>query len=233
MTDETSAATSIETNETTEVNNSGNGECHDTAQLGGSDETDETMTSLGDGPLAECADDAVAAAATESSDADKPRISWTRVLAFGLLPGLALLIAMGTGFLKWQDASLRDAETSRVAAMQAAKDGTIALLSYKPDTVEKDLGAARDRLAGGFRDSYTTLTHDVVIPGAKQKQISTVVNVPAVASVSARADHVVVLVFVNQTVIVGSDAPTATASSVKVTLDQINGHWLISDFTPV
>jgi len=26
----------------------------------------------------------------------------------------------------------------------AAKDSTVALLSYKPDTVEKDLGAARD-----------------------------------------------------------------------------------------
>jgi Mce-associated membrane protein len=32
---------------------------------------------------------------------------------------------------------------------------------------------------------------------------------------------------------VGADAPTSTASSVKVTLDKIGQHWLISDFTPV
>ena len=48
-----------------------------------------------------------------------------------------------------------------------------------------------------------------MIPGAKQKQISAVANVPAVASVSANPDHAVVLVFVNQTVIVGDGAPTS------------------------
>ena len=87
--------------------------------------------------------------------------------------------------------------------MQAAKDSTIALLSYKPDTVEQQLGAARDLLTGDFRDSYTSLTNDVVIPGAKQKQISAVATVPAMASVSADPNHAVVLVFVNQTVVVG------------------------------
>ena len=44
---------------------------------------------------------------------------------------------------------------------------------------------------------------------------------------------VILLVFVNQTTIIGTDAPTATASSVRVTLDKIGGRWLISDFTPV
>ena len=85
--------------------------------------------------------------------------------------------------------------------MQAAKDSTIALLSYKPDTVEQQLTAARDLLTGDFRDSYTSLTNDVVIPGAKQKQISAVATVPAMASVSANPRHAVVLVFVNQTVL--------------------------------
>ena len=83
--------------------------------------------------------------------------------------------------------------------MQAAKDSTIALLSYKPDTVEQQLGAARDLLTGEFRDSYTSLTNDVVIPGAKEKQISAVASVPAAASVSADPNQAVVLLFVNQT----------------------------------
>jgi len=42
-----------------------------------------------------------------------------------------------------------------------------------------------------------------------------------------------VLVFVNQTVIVGQDAPTDTASSVRVTMDKVGDHWLISKFDPV
>ena len=57
-------------------------------------------------------------------------------------------------------------------------------------------------------------------------------TVPAMASASANSNHAVVLVFVNQTV-VGQDAPTDTASSVRVTLDKVGGRWLISKFDPV
>jgi len=117
--------------------------------------------------------------------------------------------------------------------VQAARDITIALLSYTPDQVEQQLGDARNLLTGEFRDSYTSLTNDVVIPGAREKQISAVASVPAAASVSATATEAVVLVFVNQTVIVGQDAPTDTASSVRVTLEKVGDSWLISKFDPV
>jgi Mce-associated membrane protein len=172
---------------------------------------------------------------SESAEPKKPKrsIQWTRVFAFGVLPAVALLLALGAGYLKWMDNSVRNSETARIESVQAAKDSTIALLSYKPDTVEQQLGAARDLLTGDFRDSYTSLTNDVVIPGAKQKQISAVATVPAVASVSAKPNQAVVLVFVNQTVIVGQDAPTDTASSVRVTLDKVGDRWLIAKFDPV
>jgi Mce-associated membrane protein len=173
--------------------------------------------------------------ASESAEAEKPKrqIQWARVFAYGVLPALALLLALSAGYLKWVDNSVRDSDRARDASVQAAKDSTIALLSYKPDTVEKQLTAARDLLTGDFRNSYTSLTNDVVIPGAKQKQISAVATVPAAASVSAAPNQAVVLVFVNQTVVVGHDAPTDTASSVRVTLDKIGGRWLISKFDPV
>jgi Mce-associated membrane protein len=172
---------------------------------------------------------------SESAEPEKPKrsIQWARVFAFGVLPAVALLLAVGAGYLKWMDNSVRNSETARIESVQAAKDSTVALLSYKPDTVEQQLGAARDLLTGDFRDSYTSLTNDVVIPGAKQKQISAVATVPAVASVSAKPNQAVVLVFVNQTVIVGQDAPTDTASSVRVTLDKVGDRWLIAKFDPV
>jgi len=160
-------------------------------------------------------------------------VRWSRAIAYGVLPTLALLLASAAGFLKWQDASVRDAQVAGAESVRAATDSTIALLSYKPDTVEKDLGAARGRLTGTFLNAYTSLTHDVVIPGAKQKQISAVATVPAAASVRATENHAVVLLFVNQSVIVGQDAPTSTASSVRVTLEKAGGRWLISQFDPV
>jgi Mce-associated membrane protein len=129
--------------------------------------------------------------------------------------------------------SAHESDTARIESIQAATDATIKMLSYHPDTVEHDLGSARDLLSGAFRDSYTSLTNDVVIPGAKQKQISAVATVPGASSVSASRSHAVVLVYVDQTIIVGKDAPSSTASAVKVTLDKSSGRWLISDFTPV
>ncbi|CAN5589470.1 Mce associated membrane protein [soil metagenome] len=187
-------------------------------------ESDETVAD-------EAAADEVVA--DEAVVVEKPGINWGRVLAYGILPGLALILGLAAGFLKWQDSSVRDAQTASTQSMAVAKDSTIKLLSYRPDTVEKDLTAARDLLTGEFRDSYTQLTNDVVIPGSKQQQISAVASVPAIASVSADPNRAVVLVFVNQTVIVGNDAPTATASSVQVTLDKVGDRWLISKFDPI
>jgi Mce-associated membrane protein len=174
----------------------------------------------------------VSAADGESVGAER-RSRWTRAIAYGLLPGLALLLAAAAGYLKWQDASAQGSPVAGADAVRAATDGTIALLSYKPETVEKDLEAARSRLTGTFLNAYTSLTHDVVIPGAKQKQVSAVATVPAAASVQATAEHAVVLLCVNQAVVVGQDAPTTTASSVRVSLDKIGGRWLISQFDPV
>jgi Mce-associated membrane protein len=170
---------------------------------------------------------------TEPAEKPERRIQWARVFAYGVLPAVALLLAMGAGYLKWMDNSVRDSDAARIQSTQAAKDSTIALLSYKADTVEQQLGAARDLLTGEFRDSYTSLTNDVVIPGAKQKQISAVATVPAAASVSADPHHAVVLLFINQTVIVGQGAPSDSASSVRVTLDKVGDRWLISKFDPV
>lgn len=199
-------------------------------EIDGTDGTDGT-----DAPTPDDAetDGAEGAAETETAETGKPGFSWTRALAFGLLPGLALILAVAAALLKWQDSAARQTETARLESMQAAKDSTIAMLSYGPDTVEQDLNAARDRLTGAFLESFTALIRDVVIPGAQDKQIGAVATVPATASVSASPDHAVVLVFVNQTVTIGDEPPTASASSVSVQLDKIGGRWLVSDFTPV
>lgn len=161
------------------------------------------------------------------------RLFSTQVLAWAILPGLALLLALGAGYLKWQDGSARMSQAAVVESVSAATDGTIAMLSYQPDTVDKDLSTARDRMTGDFRNEFTSLINDLVIPGAKQKRISSVATVPAAASVSASGSHAVVLLFVNQTTTIGADPPSDTASAVRVTLDKIHGKWLISQFDPL
>jgi Mce-associated membrane protein len=159
--------------------------------------------------------------------------SWTRIVAVGVLPVVAVLFALGAGYLKWLHGSAQAARTAAEASVKAATDSTIAILSYRPDTVDRDLSGAAGRLTGGFRQQYTQLVTDVVAPGAKQQRISAVAKVPAAASVSATENHAVVLVFIDQTTTIGDDAPTQTTSSVRITLERVHDRWLISQFDPV
>lgn len=190
-------------------------------------------------------DDSGITADTDASDEVEPaapveprtrrfgRRSWKRMLAYGLLPALALILGAGLGCLRWQVDSAHLAQLARDESMKAATESTVKLLSYRPATVDKDLTAARDWLTGTFRDDYTKLVNDVVIPGSKQKGIEAVADVRGAASISATSNHAVVLVFINQTIVVGKDAPASTASSVLVTLDKVHNRWLISQFDPV
>ena len=182
---------------------------------------------------AEAADDADLVDEPKAPPGRAARFSWKRLLVYGLLPGLALIVALGAGYLKWQDASARQSQAAVAQSVRAATDSTIAMLSYRPDTVDRDLTAAANRLTGDFRGQYTQLITSVVAPGAKQQHISAVATVPAAASVSATQNHAVVLVLVDQTITIGNDPPTQSTSSVRVTLDKVGDRWLISQFEPV
>jgi Mce-associated membrane protein len=173
-----------------------------------------------------------AADAAEAPVERGSRFSWTRLLVVGL-PSLALIVALGVGYLKWLDGTARESRAAAEASVRAASETTVAILSYKPETVDRDLKAAAERLTAGFRQQYTQLVNDVVAPGAKQQHITAVATVPAAASVSASGKQAVVLVFVDQTTTIGNDAPTQTTSSVRVSLEKIDGRWLISQFDPV
>lgn len=191
----------------------------------------------------EADEDGAEAALTDGDDAAEedekketaPRnreFSWTRLFTV-LLPALAVLIGAGAGYLTWLDHAARESRLAAEQSVQAASESTIAILSYKPETVDQELKAASDRLAEPFRQQYTQLVSDVVAPGAKQQHITAVATVPTAASVSATGKHAVVLVFVDQTTTIGNDAPTQSTSSVRVTLDKVHGRWLISQFDPV
>lgn len=173
---------------------------------------------------------------TNDSDSDVPperrRIAWPRLLAYGVLPGFALVLALVVGYVKWLDRS-NDLASARSESVRVASEDAAALLSYHAESVERDLAGARERLTGDFKDAYTALTREVVIPGAKEKHITARAKVSAAASVSVTDSHAVVLAFVDQTVTIGEGAPTDTTPVLRVTLDKVNGKWLVSHFDPV
>jgi len=158
---------------------------------------------------------------------------WSRVLGYGVLPGLALLLALLGGFSKWQESSLRSSQNAAAESLAVAKDSAVAILSYQSDSVEKSLVAARDRLTSPYKDAYTKLTDELVIPGAKKDHVSVIATIPAAASVSATPRHAVATLFVDQAAAIGGNPPTTTQSSIRVTLEKISGRWLISGFDPI
>ena len=157
----------------------------------------------------------------------------TRTLAFLVLPIVVLAVAGGAGYAKYLQARHQSVNTARIESVAAARDITTAMLSYTPDNASATLGAAREKMTGPLLDSYTSLIDDVVIPGAKQKQISAAATVAAAVPLTVTDTHAVVLVFVDQSITQGKDAPSGTASSVRVTLDKVDSQWRASGFDPV
>jgi Mce-associated membrane protein len=160
-------------------------------------------------------------------------IDWTRVLAYGIIPGLTLLLTFAAGFSKWHESAARSVQIARTDSLAAARESAVAILSYQADSVEKSLVAARDRLTSPYKDDYVKLTTDVVIPGARHDHVSVTATVPAAASVSATPRHAVAILFVDQAAAIGANRPTTTQSSIQVTLENVRGRWLISGFDPI
>ena len=147
---------------------------------------------------------------------------------------LAAVLAVSGAWLIWNASERRAAARAGEDAAQAARDSIVAIMSYQPATAQQSLAAAAaDRLTGKFLDDYTQLIKTVVAPEAVGRRITASAKVPAAALVTADARHAVVLAYVDQTTAVGSAAPTRTNSAVRVTMDNVDGRWLISGFDPI
>jgi Mce-associated membrane protein len=126
-----------------------------------------------------------------------------------------------------------DAAASK-SVIDAARDGIVALLSYKPETLNQDISAAKSHLTGDFLNFYDQFTRDVVTPAAKEKKLTTSAQVVGAAVSELHPNSAVVLLFVNQaTVSQDRPDPAMAASTVMVSLAKVHGTWLITKFEPV
>jgi Mce-associated membrane protein len=125
-----------------------------------------------------------------------------------------------------------DAEAAK-SAIAAASDGTIAILSYSPDTLDHDFSSARSHLTGDFLSYYDNFSKQIVAPAAKLNAVKTSAVVLRGALSEFHPDSAVVLLFVNQsTQSRDKPEPSLTSSTVLVTLTKADGKWLISQFNP-
>ncbi|WP_245546008.1 twin-arginine translocation pathway signal [Nocardia higoensis] len=165
--------------------------------------------------------------------------------AFGILRaerGFAILtiLAVASAALAvtlWATQYRTDSHVDDAAArtaVEAATTGTVALLSYTPDTIDADFASAKTHLTGDFLAYYSQFTQQVVAPAAKEKSVSTDAAVVRSAVAELTPDQAVVLVFINQTTTSAEKPdPALTASSVRVTLTKVDDAWRISRFEPI
>jgi Mce-associated membrane protein len=163
-----------------------------------------------------------------------------QVLRRNAIPLLAAVLVIATvGLAAWlyyfQYRPDRATEAGAAkSAISAATDGTVAILSYSPDTLDRDFASAKSHLTGDFLSYYNQFTEQIVAPAAKQKSLKTSAVVVRAAVSELRPDSAVVLVFVNQsTVSKERPEPALASSSVLVKLTKADGKWLISSFDPV
>ena len=181
----------------------------------------------------------------ESAEADTPDATGTGEIrrplsAIPVVPVVLVLALLAAGALAgwlYFTQYRPDQQTDNAVAqsvVNAARDGTVALLSYKPDTLDQDFAAARSHLSGDFLNYYNDFTKQVVTPAAKSKGVTTTAQVVGAAPSELQPNSATVLVFVNQvTTSRERPDPAAAASAVKVSLTKVNGQWLINKFDPL
>lgn len=176
------------------------------------------------------------AARTKRPPPDRSRTLRTVKLVPVILIALLLISAGSAAWLYFKQYK-SDQQTNPDAArtvVSAASDGTVALLSYSPESLDKDFAAAKSHLSGDFLNYYNQFTEQIVAPAAKQKSLKTTAHVMGAAVQELHPDSAVVLVFVDQsTTSKDKPDPSMSASNVLVSLTRVNGHWLITKFDPI
>lgn len=120
------------------------------------------------------------------------------------------------------------------AALAAASEGAVAILSYSPETVDRDVAAANSLLTGEFLRYYREFSQHFVAPAVRQQDVKASATVLRAGVSELHPDSAVVLLFIHQTTTSkDKPEPVLTSSNVRVGLTKVDGTWLISKFEPV
>lgn len=144
-----------------------------------------------------------------------------------------VLLGLGASLLLGHHRSTAT-ESARIAAVEAGPALVEDLLGYNSETVDDDLARAAEGAHGAFRESFVSFGSAVVAPRSKDQGISTKARVVDVGVLTAATDHATLLMFVDQiTTSIAQPAPASTSSRVQVSLDRIDGRWLVGEMRPL
>jgi Mce-associated membrane protein len=204
-------------------------------------EPDEDVAGVAETGAGDSATEVTAAVDDSPKRTEGARRGWPRAMrSVKVVPVVLILLLLVSGgsaawlyFERYRPNQQIDPSVER-AVVNAASDGTVALLSYSPESLDKDFANAKSHLSGDFLSYYNEFTEQIVAPAAKQKSLKTTAHVIGAGLSELHPNSAVVLVFVDQsTTSKDRPDPAMAASTVRVSMTRINGSWLITKFDPI
>jgi Mce-associated membrane protein len=147
------------------------------------------------------------------------------VLLLGGLDGWLLTSQPGPG-----------SRAEREQALSTAKSAVPLILSYDYQHFDADVAAAKARLTGRAADDYVQAMAKTIKPTATKVHavVQAQTDGAGVEAVSGNGHQVTVVVFGEQKVTNTSlTAPRIDLFRVRVTLDRVQGQWLVSKFDQI
>jgi len=160
--------------------------------------------------------------------------NWVLAVLAGLLVAALAL----DGFVAWREVSQRNAEEASARALHSAliqspsvaEQAAVPLLSYRYDTIDKDLAEAQRYLTDEFRPGYTASIDRLVRREAARARATVEAEVLSSGVVEASGESAEVLLFVNQTTTSPTRSePTTALNRVVFSMVQRDGTWKVAD----
>ena len=155
-----------------------------------------------------------------------------------LLPGLVavviLALAVGAGMLSWKHHQDKQVDDRALEAKEFAEKAVVRLLAYTPENVSSDLDSESRLLTGSFKKDYRDLVTETIAPAAEKSKVTTKADVVSAGVISASANRVDLLLFLNVTSTTAADkTPQVNGSRIEVRVERVDGRWRIAKMDPV
>jgi Mce-associated membrane protein len=160
--------------------------------------------------------------------------NWVLVVLAGLLVAALAL----DGFVVWREMSRRNAEEASARALHSAliQAPSVAeraagpLLSYRYDTLDRDLAEAQRYLTDAFRPGYTASIDELVRQEATRARATVEAQVLSSGVVEASGERADVLLFIDQTTTSPTRSePTTALNRVVFSMVRRDGTWKVAD----
>jgi Mce-associated membrane protein len=155
-----------------------------------------------------------------------------RLIVLALAVSAAVGLSGGLFFFAYQPDQQTDDAVAQTA-IKAASAGTVALLSYSPETVDNDVAVAKSDLTGEYLRYFSDFSRLFVAPAVRLHNVKASAGVLRAAVSELHPNAAVVLLFIHQTTTSkDKPEPILTTNNIRVTLTKVHGSWLISKFEP-